>query len=229
MRKCIRIFFNVGVTLGCFPNLTLEFPEGALYIQGYFENHLQLLHCSSCIFQAYRKVWCEYVALLPKKGPKSVFPVWLPHLGRCAPAGGASPRTAPPGWLCTLPVGPGSAAGCARPPLCRPQPSGPPPGSAPAPAAAAASVCSRLRTTFKAKKWDPDARTLHRQNRSRMGAHTGLWLQLELSGWVPGSFLAPLWGCLSLHEANTLLFGALRCCSKERGQTRGDADTRCIG
>lgn len=72
------------------------------------------------------------------------------HCGRCAPAGGATHGTVPPGCLCTLQVGPGSAAGCAQPALCQLLPSEPLPSCAPAPAAGDL-VCSRLRTTFRDK------------------------------------------------------------------------------
>lgn len=151
------------------------------------------------------------------------------HHGRCAPAGGATHGTPPPGWLCTLQVGPGSAAGCAQPALCQPWPSGPPPSSAPAPAADALA-CSRLRATFRDKvrpkccsTW-----TCGLQNVSCMGAHTVLWVRLELFQWVQGSFSAPSWVCLSPHKSNAVPFGALWCCHKQRRQTDGEAAMQSI-
>lgn len=167
---------------------------------------------------------CEYATFL-EKGPAFSWTsqgwktdtVWLPHHGHCAPAGRAAQRRVPPGWLCTLPVGPGAAAGRAQPRPCRPRPSGPPPSSAPAPAADA-SVCCRLRTTPKGKvrpkchhTW-----TLDHQNVGCVDAHTVLVIQLELFRWVQGSFSAPLWVCLSLHKPNAALFGDLWRCSKQK-------------
>lgn len=145
---------------------------------------------------------------------------WWPHRSRCAAAGGAAQRRVPPGWLCTLPGGPASAAGCAQPRLCRPRPSGPPPGSAPAPAADA-PVCSHLGTTSKGKVRPkrPHRWTLEHQNASCTGAHTVLWVLWEPFRWVQGSFSAPLWVYLSLHKPNAVLFGALGRCSKQRRQT----------
>lgn len=176
--------------------------------------------------------WCENVT---KRGQsvrfldKSRLTTRHTHHGRCAPAGGATHGTLPPGWLCTLQVGPGSAAGCAQPALCQPRPSGPPPSSAPA-LAADALVCSHLRTTFRDKVRPKPCRTwtFGHQNVSCMGAHTVLWVRLELFRWVQGSFSAPLWVCLSPHKPNAVPFGASWCCHKQRRQTDGEAATQSI-
>lgn len=171
----------------------------------------QVWICGDCDEGHFREKEQECSVCFPwiSQGWKTVMPQLPPHRARCAPAGWAAQSGVSPGWLCSPPAGPGSAADSARPPLCQPPPVGPPPSSAPA-AAAAASVCSRLWGMYRKVYWEVYVNKTWIQQINRLcvmvrcceGAHTVLWDRPEFYRWALGFFWAPVWACLSLHTPN---------------------------